>query len=100
MGSSKQAHHNGYVTPQWHYPPELADYLLTLGLRPTASTPPTFVRDALNDLYRFEIRRLRDRLLAGDITKPDYVPAVIALRKKYWPLSLQPGRWEEICNRS
>jgi hypothetical protein len=85
------------VTPQWQYPPELVDYLVTLGLRPVPATPPTLVREALNDLYRFEIRRLRDRLLAGHINKPDYVPAVIELRRKYWPLSLQPGRWEEIC---
>lgn len=82
--------------PQWTYPPELADALLTFGLSPTSTTPPTLVRDALNDLYRFEIRRLKRRLLAGQVTKADYTPEVITLRKKYWPLSLQPAHWEQI----
>lgn len=82
----------------WRYPEELAEALLGFGLQPTAHTPPSLVRDALNDLYRYEIRQLRQRLLDGDIARPDYVPAVIVLRKKYWPLSLQPGQWEKICS--
>lgn len=81
---------------QWTYPQELADALLTFGLAPTRHTSPLLVRDALSDLYRFEIRRLRQRLRDGGVAKPDYVPQVIALRKKYWPLSLQPSHWEEI----
>lgn len=85
------------MTPrQWTYPPELAEALLTFGLAPTSTTPPTMVRDALNDLYRFEIRRLKGRLLAGQVAKADYTPQVVLLRKKYWPLSLQPAHWETI----
>jgi len=68
-----------------------------LGLAPTASTPPILVRDALNDLYRYEIRRLRSRLLAGEFPKDQYIGRVVALRRKYWPLTLQPRTWEEIC---
>jgi hypothetical protein len=81
----------------WTYPPELAEALLAFGLRPTPATPPLLVRDALNDLYRFELRRMRDRLRAGDIQTPDYIDLVIATRKRYWPLSLQLPAWEEIC---
>lgn len=81
----------------WSYPPELADALLTFGLKPTADTPPSLVRDALSDLYRYEIRRLRQRLLDGAVAKPNYVDEVIKLRKKYWPLSLQAEHWEKIC---
>ena len=44
----------------WVYPPELAAILLTFGLRPTPDTPPALVRDALSDLYRYELRRMRD----------------------------------------
>ena len=47
----------------WSYPPELLEALVTFGLKPAATTPPSLVRDALNDLYRFEIRRLRLNLL-------------------------------------
>lgn len=81
----------------WSYPPELADALLAFGLKPTAHTPPSLVRDALSDLYRYEIRRLRQHLLDGAVAKTNYIDEVITLRKKYWPLSLQPGAWEKIC---
>ncbi len=82
---------------KWLYPAELADALLMFGLAPTAETSPLAVRDALNDLYRYEIRRLKRRLLDGLVAKADYTPEVVLLRKKYWPLSLQPAHWEEIC---
>jgi hypothetical protein len=81
----------------WSYPPELMDALLGFGLKPTPATPPSAVRDALSDLYRFEIRRLRQRLLDGKVEKARYSDEVIALRRKYWPLSLQPDHWERIC---
>ena len=84
-----------YMT--WSYPPELAEALSSLGLAPRAHTPPRLVRDALNDLYRYEIRRLRDVFRAGGSVSPNYVDRVIALRKKYWPLSMQVDVWEEIC---
>ena len=84
-------------TSQWTYPPELLVALAGFGLQPGAATPPRVVRDHLSDLYRYEIRRLRGRLLAGEVQKPDYVGLVIALRKKYWPLSITPEGWESIC---
>jgi hypothetical protein len=82
---------------RWAYPDELGEVLLTLGLRPHGSTPPAVVRDALNDLYRFELRRMRDRLRAGWMEKPEYLDHVVALRKKYWPLTLPLPAWERIC---
>jgi len=85
---------------RWFYPPELLDALARFGLLPTTSTPPVVVRDALNDLYRYELRRLRDELLAKRIAKPDYLGIVITLRKKYWPLSMQLPAWEALCASS
>jgi hypothetical protein len=76
------------------------DALASFGLQPRPDTPPRFTRDALSDLYRHEIRRLRERLLAGEVQKPDYQGLVIELRKKYWPLSLTPQAWEKICTPS
>ena len=81
----------------WQYPSELQAALGTFGLAPVSDTPPAVVRDQLNDLYRFELRRLRDQLLAGAIPKPDYLDRVIVLRKRYWPLSLPLPAWEQIC---
>ena len=84
----------------WAYPPELLSALGGFGLSPRRETPPAFVRDALSDLYRYEIRRLRRRFLAGGIAKSDYSDVVITLRKKYWPLSLTPDGWEQICRKA
>ena len=81
----------------WTYPRELMEALASFGLAPTAHTPPVVVRDALNDLYRYELRRMRDRLRASEMDKPAYLDRVIALRKKYWPLTLQLPAWEKIC---
>ena len=81
----------------WRYPPDFVAALAAFGLVPTSRTPPVLVRDALNDLYRYELRRLRDRYLARAIAKPDYLAHVIVLRKKYWPLSLQIDGWERLC---
>jgi hypothetical protein len=83
---------------RWSYPLELMEALMVFGLKPTPATPPSLVRDALNDLYRYQIRRLRQRLLDGKVEKARYVDEVIALRKRYWPLSFQPHQWEEIVN--
>jgi hypothetical protein len=81
----------------WRYPPEFLSALSDLGLAPTAATPPSLVRDALNDLYRHELRRERERLRAGAVEKSGYRDIVIGLRKKYWPLTFQLHQWERIC---
>jgi hypothetical protein len=86
------------MTPDtWRYPSELRSALVGFGLAPVASTPPLLVREALNDLYRYELRRMRDRFLAGGIAKGDYNNLVIVLRKKYWPLTLTPDAWQRLC---
>jgi len=78
------------------WPPELAEALLRFGLAPGPDTSSRFVRDCLSDLYRYEIRVLRQKRVAGVIPKEDYIGHVIALRKKYWPLALTPDQWEQI----
>jgi hypothetical protein len=81
----------------WIYPPEFIDALAGFGMVPTAGTPPALLRDALNDLYRFELRRLRDSLRSGRVEKAKYHDAVIAIRKRYWLLTLSLPAWEKIC---
>lgn len=75
------------------YPPEILETLAGHGLQPTPETPPSFVREALSDLYRYEIRRLRRSLLDGHIERAHYADHVIALRKRYWLLSLPVQHW-------
>ena len=77
----------------YEYAPEALDVLAGHGLCPGPETPPALVRGALNDLYRYEIRRLRLRLLAGDVPKAEYSDHVISLRKQYWLLSIPVERW-------
>jgi hypothetical protein len=65
------------------------------GLKPTDDTPPQVVRDALRDLYKYEIRRLKSRLLAKEFPKGEYAQRVIDLRKRYPLLSIPVHFWTE-----
>ena len=79
------------------YPAEFLESLGGLGIAPTPDTAPGTVRDALNDLYRYELRALRSRLLVGEFERSSYLERVVALRKKYWLLTLPLEAWERIC---
>ena len=78
---------------KYEYAPEALEILAGHGLCPSADTPPAVVREALSDLYRYEIRRLKQRLLAGIVAKEHYIDHVIELRKQYWLLSIPSERW-------
>jgi hypothetical protein len=77
----------------YHKP--ILDELAGHGLVPGADTPPQQLRDAVRDLYKYEIRRLRDQLIAGKILKRDYAGHVVSLRKRYWLLSIPTELWTE-----
>ena len=78
-----------------HYPPAILEALAAHGLRPRAGTPPRFLRDAVNDLYRYEIRRLRDRCRAGEFPSSELAGHVVRLRRRYLLLSTPLERWIE-----
>ena len=77
----------------YRYRPEVVEALARHGLVPRGETSPQFLRDAINDLYRFEIRRLRRRLLAGEFPKSEYIGKVLELRGKYLLLSMPMDEW-------
>lgn len=79
----------------YDYAAEATAALAGHGFAPTPATPPARVREALSDLYRYEIRRLKARFLRGDIPKADYSNHVIALRRRYWLLSVPVALWAE-----
>ena len=79
------------------YPPEFLESLAGFGIAPRPETPPAVVRGALNDLCRYQLRSLRDGLRAGRVEKAHYHDHVIALRKRYWLLTLPLSAWERIC---
>jgi hypothetical protein len=75
------------------YRREVLEQLAEHGLEPVSTTSPQQLRDALRDLYKYEIKVLRERLLAGRIARPDYAGHVIGLRKRYWLLSVPLQLW-------
>jgi hypothetical protein len=79
----------------YRYRPEVLAQLLEHGVRPTPATPPQLVYDFINDLYRYELRRLRDTLVRGAIPKAGYYDRVVQLRMKYPLVSVRPSGWLE-----
>ena len=75
--------------------PEILEELSKHGLKPAADTSPARLREQINDLYRFEIRKLRDRCRAGEFSTRDLPLHVVALRKRYVLLSIPVDRWVE-----
>ena len=65
------------------------------GVRPTPETRPELVSEFVADLYRHELRRLRDRLVRGEIPKAGYSDRVIELRRKYVLVSIPLRYWTE-----
>ena len=82
MSSSDYRHHH-----------EILDALAGHGLLPRPDTSPQQLRDAARDLYKYEIRRLRDRFLAGEFPKLEFADRVVVLRRRYWILSVPLGLW-------
>jgi hypothetical protein len=73
-----------------------ADVLRALerhGIRPTVHTPPELARGFVRDLYCYELRVLRDRMLRQEFPKQEYAGRVIALRDTYRVLSLRAREW-------
>jgi hypothetical protein len=80
---------------EYRYKQDVLDRLSAHGVRPRPDTPPERVREFVNDLYRYELRRLRDRLLRREIPKAGYYDRVVELRRKYPLLSMKPAQWVE-----
>ena len=79
----------------FRYRPEVLEQLLLHGVRPTPTTPPGIVYDFVSDLYRHELRRLRQALVSGEIPKAGYYDRVVELRRKYPLVSIKPELWIE-----
>jgi hypothetical protein len=73
--------------------PEVLEALAGHGLAPTDDTPLERLREQINDLYRVEIRRLRDRCRAGEFPMRELAPRVVELRKRYMLLSIPIEQW-------
>ena len=77
----------------YRYRDDVIEQLWTHGVHPLDTTRPELVHEYVNDLYRYELRRLRDRLVRREIPKAGYYERVVALRVKYPLVSLKPHEW-------
>ena len=77
------------------YRADVLEKLLVHGVRPTEHTRPQVVRDYVRDLYKYEIRRLRERYLRRDFPKVEYAGRVDDLRRRYPVLALLPSEFTE-----
>ena len=75
------------------YRQEVLNELIGHGILPGPDTAVEFVRDYINELYLYEIRKLRSRMLAGEIPKKAYAGKVLELRKRYPILSIPMQFW-------
>ena len=78
------------------YRADVLAHLLQHGIRPAEHTRPELVRDFVRDLYKYEIRSLRERYLRRDFPKVEYAGRVDDLRRRYPVLALQAREFVEL----
>jgi hypothetical protein len=75
-------------------PAVLAD-LARHGIEVGGKDTPERLRERLSDRYLEDVRRLRERHLAGEIARPDYAGHVQVLKEGYALLGLPLHLWTE-----
>ena len=79
----------------YRYRRDVLQRLWVHGVQPTGRTRPELVRDFVRDLYKYEIRRLRERMLRREFTRETYAAKVDDLRRRYPVLALRARDWIE-----
>ena len=79
----------------FRYRADVLEQLLRHGVRPTERTRPEIPHEFVSDLYRHELRVLRDRLRAKAFPKLDYYGRVVAIRNRYRVIAMKPHEWLE-----
>ena len=77
----------------FRYRADVLHRLWAHGVQPTARTPPELVRDYVRDLYKYEIRRLRDQMMRQEFPRNTYARRVDELRRQYPVLALRARDW-------
>lgn len=81
--------------PEYRYRRDVLGALWRHGVQPTSRTDPQLVRGYVRDLYKYEIRVLRERYLRKEFPKREYAERVDALRRSYPVLALTAREWVE-----
>ncbi len=79
----------------YRYKSEILSQLARHGVMPKPTTPPTTARGVVNDIYRYELRLLRDRFLVGEFSKKDYYDKVVEIRNRYPVMGVLTRHWTE-----
>jgi hypothetical protein len=77
----------------YRYKAEVLEQLAGHGVIPKPTTPPTTARAVVNDIYRYELRKLRDRYLVGEFSKEAYYDRVVEVRNRYPVMGLLTRHW-------
>jgi hypothetical protein len=85
--------------PEYRYRRDVLNALWRHGVQPTPRTDPQLVRDYVRDLYKYEIRVLRERYLQQEFPKREYAEKVDALRRSYPVLALTAREWVDAGER-
>jgi len=79
----------------FRYRQEVLNRLQLHGVQPTPTTPPDLIHEFVSDLYRYELRQLRERWLRQEFPKQEYFGRVVDLRRRYSVISMRPREWLE-----
>ena len=79
----------------YRYRADVLEALWRHGVHPTDHTSPQLVRDYVRDLYKYEIRALRERYIRKEFPKQEYWTRVDTLRRQYPVLALLPDQFVE-----
>jgi hypothetical protein len=77
----------------YRYKPEILALLAIHGVMPKPTTPPQIARAVVNDIYRYELRLLRDRYLVGEFSKQQYYDKVVEVRNRYPVMAVLTRNW-------
>jgi hypothetical protein len=83
------------VRGPFHYRADVLELLWRNGVHPSSRTRPELVREFVRDLYRYEIRQLRGRMLRQEFPRSEYASRVENLRQCYPVLVLLPRQFVE-----
>jgi hypothetical protein len=80
----------------FHYRSDVLELLWRHGVQPSSRTRPELVREFVRDLYRYEIRALRGRMLRQEFPRSEYATRVETLRRRYPVLMLLPRQFVDV----
>ena len=84
-----------HASPAFRYRADVLEQLAAHGIRPRPHTPPDLVHELVSDLYRYELRRMRERLLRREFARTEYFDRILELRRRYPLVSLKPRDFVE-----